>query len=224
MGHTGTGQGGSDSAGGTAVTAATAAGADPRLPPGQRLQRGWPVLHYGPVPRFKPDTWDFRVFGATASGDKHAWNHEEFSALPRTTVVADFHCVTKFSMLNNEWGGVSAETILELAPPAPEVTHVMVWAEYGFSSNLRIMDFATERTIFATHHDGEPLTAEHGFPVRLIVPQLYAWKGPKWVRGIEYMVADKRGFWEERGYHNIGDPWQEQRYSYQEREGEGPDL
>lgn len=219
MGHTGAGQGESDS--GRPIAGA---GPDPRLPPGQRLQRGWPVLHYGPVPRFKPDTWDFRVFGATASGDKHAWNHEEFSALPRTTVVADFHCVTKFSMLDNEWGGVSAETILELAPPAPEVTHVMVWAEYGFSSNLRILDFAIERTVFATHHDGEPLTAEHGFPVRLIVPHLYAWKGPKWVRGIEYMVADKRGFWEERGYHNIGDPWQEQRYSYQEQSGEGPEL
>ncbi|UGQ10010.1 sulfite oxidase-like oxidoreductase [Yinghuangia sp. ASG 101] len=223
MGHTGTGQGGRDSAPGTAAAAGPDRG-DSRLPPGQRLQRGWPVLHYGPVPRFRPDTWDFRVFGATASGDKHAWNHDEFSALPRTTVVADFHCVTKFSMLGNEWGGVGAETILDIAPPAPEVTHVMVWAEYGFSSNLRITDFATERTIFATHHNGEPLTAEHGFPVRLIVPQLYAWKGPKWVRGIEYMVADKRGFWEERGYHNIGDPWREQRYSYQEQDGEGPEL
>ncbi|MFD5575414.1 molybdopterin-dependent oxidoreductase, partial [Streptomyces cadmiisoli] len=106
----------------------------------------------------------------------------------------------------------------------PQVTHVMVWAEYGFSSNLRLADFASERTVFATHEGGELLTAEHGFPVRLVVPHLYAWKGPKWVRGIEYMTADRRGFWEERGYHNIGDPWREQRYSYQEEPGEGPEL
>jgi DMSO/TMAO reductase YedYZ molybdopterin-dependent catalytic subunit len=192
------------------------------LPPGQRLQQGWPVLHYGPVPRFKPDRWEFQVFGATADGGKHCWNHEEFSALPKITVLGDFHCVTKFSILGVEWGGVSTSTILELAPPAPEVTHVMVWAEYGFSSNLRIADFADDKSLFATHQGGEPLTAEHGFPVRLVVPHLYAWKGPKWVRAVEYMVADRRGFWEERGYHNLGDPWREQRYSYQEEPGDGP--
>jgi DMSO/TMAO reductase YedYZ molybdopterin-dependent catalytic subunit len=192
------------------------------LPPGQRLQEGWPVLHYGPVPRFKPDRWEFQVFGATADGAKHCWNYEEFSALAKTTVRGDFHCVTKFSMLGVEWGGVSTSTILELAPPAPEVTHVMVWAEYGFSSNLRIADFTDDKSLFATHRGGEPLTAEHGFPVRLIVPHLYAWKGPKWVRAVEYMIADRRGFWEERGYHNLGDPWREQRYSYQEEPGDGP--
>ncbi|WP_179816421.1 sulfite oxidase-like oxidoreductase [Allostreptomyces psammosilenae] len=194
------------------------------MPPGQKLRRGWPVLHYGPVPRFKPDTWSFQVFGATADGEKHSWDHAAFSALPRAEVHADFHCVTRFSMLDNEWGGVLAATILELAPPAPEVTHVMVWAELGYGSNLRLSDFAAATTIFATHRNGEPLTAEHGFPVRLVVPHLYAWKGPKWVRGVEYLTADRRGFWEERGYHNIGDPWREQRYSYQEGEGEGPAL
>ncbi|MER7761211.1 sulfite oxidase-like oxidoreductase [Streptomyces sp. NPDC097619] len=194
------------------------------LPPGQRLQRGWPVTHYGPVPKFKPDRWEFRVFGATADGEKHCWNHEEFGALPFSTVVADLHCVTKFSMIGAEWGGVSARTLLELAPPAADATHVMVWAEYGFSSNMRLSDFAAERTVFATHQGGEPLTAEHGFPLRLVVPHLYAWKGPKWVRGVEYMTADRRGFWEERGYHNIGDPWREQRFSYQEVPGDGPEL
>jgi DMSO/TMAO reductase YedYZ molybdopterin-dependent catalytic subunit len=196
----------------------------PRLPPGQRLQRGWPVLHYGPVPRFKPLTWDLQVFGETASGEKYSWNHERFSALPRVTVESDFHCVTRFSMLDSEWGGIATRTLLELAPPAPEVTHVMVWAEYGFSSNLRLADFADERCLFATHRNGEPLTVEHGFPVRLVVPQLYAWKGPKWVRAVEYMCADRRGFWEERGYHNVGDPWAEQRYSYQEEPGDGPET
>jgi DMSO/TMAO reductase YedYZ molybdopterin-dependent catalytic subunit len=182
------------------------------------------VTHYGPVPRFRPERWEFRVFGATLDGGQHAWNHEEFSALPYRTVTADFHCVTKFSMLGVEWGGVPAEEILRLAPPAPDVTHVMVWAEYGFSSNLRMKDFADGRAMFATHKGGQPLTVEHGFPVRLVVPHLYAWKGPKWVRGVEYMTTDRRGFWEERGYHNVGDPWHEQRYSYQEEPGDGPEL
>ena len=197
------------------------------LPPGQRPQRGWPVLHYGPVPRFRPERWEFQVFGATADGDKHCWDHDAFSALPHGYAHwprEDLHCVTKFSMLGVEWSGVPATTILALAPPAPEVTHVMVWAEYGYSANLRIADFADDKTIFATHCSGEPLTAEHGFPVRLIVPHLYAWKGPKWVRGVEYMIADRRGFWEERGYHNVADPWREQRFSYQEEPGEGPEL
>ncbi|SEF61964.1 DMSO/TMAO reductase YedYZ, molybdopterin-dependent catalytic subunit [Actinacidiphila yanglinensis] len=195
-----------------------------QLPPGQRLQRGWPVTHYGPVPRFRPDRWDFRVFGATAHGERPVWNHEEFSALPYATVVADFHCVTKFSMTGMEWGGVATATVAKLAPPASDVTHVMVWAEYGFSSNLRIDDFLDGLSIFATHESGQPLTAEHGFPVRLVVPKRYAWKGPKWVRGIEYMTADRRGFWEERGYHNLGDPWSEQRFSFQEEPGDGPEL
>jgi DMSO/TMAO reductase YedYZ molybdopterin-dependent catalytic subunit len=186
------------------------------------VQHGWPVLHYGPVPKFKPATWDFRVYGATVTGGMHGWNYAEFCALPRTRVIADFHCVTKFSMLDNEWGGVSTSTILELAPPASEVTHVMVWAEYGFGANLRMSDFASEQAILATERNGEPLSPEHGFPVRLIVPHLYAWKGPKWVRGVEYLVVDRRGFWEERGYHNVGDPWKEQRYSYQEESGDGP--
>ncbi|MFJ5924116.1 sulfite oxidase-like oxidoreductase [Kitasatospora sp. NPDC092948] len=196
--------------------------ADPRLPPGQRRQRGWPVLHYGPVPRFKPHSWDFQVFGATADAEKTRWDFAAFHALPKVTVRGDFHCVTKFSMLDNEWHGVAARTVLDLAPPDPSVTHVMVWAEYGYSANLSLVDFADPSTVFATHHDGQPLTVEHGFPVRLVVPRLYAWKGPKWVRAVEYMRADRRGFWEERGYHNRADPWQEQRYSYQEQDGDGP--
>ncbi|MFJ4698525.1 MULTISPECIES: sulfite oxidase-like oxidoreductase [unclassified Streptomyces] len=195
-----------------------------RLPPGQRLQRGWPVTHYGPVPKFRPERWEFRVFGATADGDKRGWSHEEFTALGWATVEADLHCVTRFSVIGAEWGGVPARTLLDLVPPSSSVTHVMVWAEYGYSANLRLADFAAPHTVFATHKDGEPLTAEHGYPVRLVVPHLYAWKGPKWVRGIEYMTADRRGFWEERGYHNIGDPWREQRYSYQEEAGDGPGL
>ena len=200
-----------------------AEGLEDRLPPGQYLPRGWPVLHYGKVPRFAPATWDLRVFGATVDGAERRWTWPEFGALPRTEVTADFHCVTKFSVLDSTWTGVPTRTFLELAPPAPEVTHVMVWAEYGYSANLRLEDFASERALFVTQRDGEDLTAEHGFPLRLVVPHLYAWKGPKWVRGIEWMTSDRRGFWEERGYHNRADPWREQRYSYQEEPGDGPE-
>jgi len=186
------------------------------LPPGQYIPRGWPVLHYGPVPRFRPESWDFRVFGATESGGQYRWTWEEFERLPRTTAVGDFHCVTKFSILDNEWEGVPGSTVVELAPPHPDVTHVMVWAEYGYSANIRMSDFLADTTMFAMYRNGERLTPDHGFPVRLVVPHLYAWKSVKWVRGVEYMVRDRRGFWEERGYHNIADPWLEQRYSYQE--------
>ncbi len=192
-----------------------------RLPPGQYIPRGWPVLHYGPVPKFDESSWDFRVFGATDGGERR-WDWAGFGELPRTEIRADFHCVTKFSLLDSDWTGVSVRTLLELAPPAPDATHVMVWAEYGYSANLRLEDFALG--MFVTHRDGEPLTPEHGAPLRLVVPHLYAWKGPKWARGVEYLEQDRRGFWEERGYHNRADPWQEQRYSYQERPGDGPEL
>jgi DMSO/TMAO reductase YedYZ molybdopterin-dependent catalytic subunit len=187
-----------------------------RVPPGQRLQNSWPVLHYGPVPRFKPDRWDFQVYGATVGGVKHTWDYEEFLALPSSVVTADLHCVTKFTIMDNTWSGVLARTLLEVAPPAEQAAYAMIWAEYGYSANLRIDDLRRDSSILATHRNGEQLTPDHGFPLRLVVPHLYAWKGPKWVRAVEYLMEDRRGFWEERGYHNVGDPWQEQRYSYQE--------
>jgi DMSO/TMAO reductase YedYZ molybdopterin-dependent catalytic subunit len=176
------------------------------------------------VPAFRPDTWDFRVFGATADQGERTWTWQQVDELPRTDVDADFHCVTKFSLLGNTWTGVAASTLVEQVPPAAGATHVMVWAEYGYSSNMRLEDFADEASLFATHRNGDPLTPDHGYPMRLVVPHLYAWKGPKWVRGFEYLTADRRGFWEERGYHNRADPWLEQRYSYQESPGDGPDF
>ncbi len=200
-----------------------AQGLQDRLPPGQYIPRGWPVLHYGPVPRADLQTWDLKVFGETASGDVTRWTWPAFGHLPRTGVHADFHCVTKFSMLDNDWRGVSTRTVLELAPPAPSVTHVLVWAEHGYTANLPLDDFASPDALLATHRNTEELTRDHGWPLRLVVPHRYAWKGPKWVRGIEYLDADRRGFWEDRGYHNVGDPWREQRYSYQEVAGDGPD-
>lgn len=193
-----------------------------RLPPGQYVSTGRPVVHYGPVPRFKPETWRFRVFGATASGREHSWTLPEFAELPTIAVTADMHCVTKFSVVDNHWEGVPAETVLRMAPPAHGVTHVMVWAEYGYSANIRLSDFGAGVTLLATHQGGDQLSPEHGFPVRLVVPHLYAWKSVKWLRGIEYLTGDRRGFWEDRGYHNVADPWAEQRYAHEEEPGEGP--
>ncbi len=195
-----------------------------RLPPGQHVPVSWPVLHYGRVPVFQPDSWDLRVFGATESGREQRWGWPQFGTLPRCRVIADFHCVTKFSIPGIAWEGVSAAAVLQAAPPAATVTHVMVWADFGYSANVRIADFAADNTLLATHCDGAELTPEHGYPVRLVVPGLYGWKSVKWVRAVEYLTRDRRGFWEERGYHNTADPWREQRYSYQERPGEGPPL
>jgi DMSO/TMAO reductase YedYZ molybdopterin-dependent catalytic subunit len=196
--------------------------ADGRLPPGQYVARNWPVLHYGPVPKFREELWDFRVFGATATGEDRWFGYRELLAFGRLEVRADFHCVTKYTLLDNVWSGVPTRAVLRAVPPAPDVTHVMVWAEYGYSANLRLEDFGAATSILADSRNGERLTADHGYPLRLVVPHLYAWKGPKWVRGLEYLTVDRRGFWEERGYHNVADPWHEQRYSYQELPGEGP--
>jgi DMSO/TMAO reductase YedYZ molybdopterin-dependent catalytic subunit len=182
-----------------------------RLPPSQ-------------YPKLRPETWDLRCFGALATGTERHISADEFAALPRSTVHGDLHCVTKFSLLDSQWSGVPTRALLEAVPPAPDVTHVMVWAEYGYSANMSLDDFGAEDSILATHRNGEQLTPDHGWPLRLVVPRLYAWKSAKWVRAVEYLTTDRRGFWEERGYHNVADPWREQRYSYQEEPGHGPAL
>lgn len=198
--------------------------ADPldRLPPGQYVPASWPVLHYGPIPVFNPQTWDLRVTGATESGQEYQWSWAELAALPRARVVADFHCVTKFTVRGVVWDGIPAAGLLRAVPPAAPVTHVMVWADFGYSANIPISVFLDGDTILATHRGGAELNPEHGYPLRLVVPSRYAWKSVKWVRAVEYLTRDRRGFWEERGYHNLADPWREQRYSYQEQPGEGP--
>jgi len=192
-----------------------------RLPPGQHLADHWSVTHYGRPPTFRQDTWDFQVLGATVDAGATRWGYDDFMALPQVDVLGDFHCVTTFSLLDNTWTGVLASTILDAAPPDPEATHVMVWADRGYTANLRLSDLRASTSILAHSHDGVALSVEHGAPLRLVVPHLYAWKGPKWVRGFEYLTQERRGFWEERGYHTIGDPWLEQRYSYQEDDTDG---
>jgi DMSO/TMAO reductase YedYZ molybdopterin-dependent catalytic subunit len=183
-----------------------------------------PVLHYGPVPVCNRQSWDLRVSGATHAGTDQRWDWDEFRALPLTELVADFHCVTKFSVLGITWIGVLAAEILRAVPPSDHATHVMVCADFGYGANLSLDVFGADDTLLATHRDGKELSPEQGYPVRLVVPSRYGWKNVKWVRALDYLIGDRRGLWEERGYHNNADPWLEQRYSYQELPGEGPPL
>jgi DMSO/TMAO reductase YedYZ molybdopterin-dependent catalytic subunit len=182
-----------------------------RLPPGQSLTLKWPVLHAGSVPRFDAATWDFRVFGLVDAPLRLSW--QEFSSLPHAEVLADMHCVTRWSRFDNHWGGILATELMSRVKLQPEARHVMVDAEHGYTANLPLADFLRPTTIFALSHDGEPLPEEHGYPVRLVVPHLYAWKSVKWVRGIELLAREEPGFWEENGYNIYGDPFKEQRYS-----------
>jgi len=181
-----------------------------RLPPGQALTLKWPVLHHGSVPRFDSETWDFRTFGLVEKPLRLTW--EEFLNLPRVEVTADFHCVTRWSRFDNRWEGVPFRALCDRTKPRPEATHVLVHAEEGFTANVPLPDLFADDVLFAFQHDGEPLPAEHGGPLRLVVPKLYAWKSAKWVRGLEFLPHDRAGFWEQNGYHLYGDPWKEQRF------------
>ena len=182
-----------------------------RLPPGQSLTLKWPVLHYGSVPKFDAARWDFRVYGSVESSIRLTWN--EFNALPKVETQSDFHCVTRWSRFDNRWRGVSVRDLLDLAKPKPEAAFVLVHAEQGYTANVPLADLQRSNVLLATHHDGQPLPADHGYPLRLIVPHLYAWKSVKWVRGFELLDADAAGFWEQNGYHMYGDPWKEQRFN-----------
>jgi len=185
--------------------------AEGRLPPGQSLTLKWPVLHYGSVPRFDPATWDFRVYGLVQNPIRLSW--EEFNKLPKIETQSDFHCVTRWSRFDNRWSGVSVRELLNRAQPKPEPAYMLVHAEQGYTANVRLADLLHDNVLLATHHDGEPLPLDHGYPLRLIVPQLYAWKSVKWVRGFELLDHDQAGFWEQNGYNMYGDPWKEQRFS-----------
>jgi DMSO/TMAO reductase YedYZ molybdopterin-dependent catalytic subunit len=182
-----------------------------RLPPGQSLTLKWPVLHYGSVPRFDPERWDFRVYGAVHAPVRWTWS--EFNALPKVKRHSDFHCVTRWSRFDNDWEGVAFREVLERVKLKAGARYVLVHAEQGFTANVPLADLDREEVLFATHHDGQPLSPDHGYPLRLIVPHLYAWKSVKWVRGIEFLDQDAPGFWEQNGYHMYGDPWREQRFS-----------
>jgi DMSO/TMAO reductase YedYZ molybdopterin-dependent catalytic subunit len=181
-----------------------------RVPPGQRLTEKWPTLHHGTVPPADTGKWTLRIFGLVEI--ERTPGYAEFAALPRRSVLSDIHCVTGWSRLNNTWEGVGTGELHRLVNILPEARFVMVHGAQGFTTNLSLEDFFAEDALFAFQHDREPLTAEHGGPVRLVVPRLYFWKSAKWVEGVEFMARDKAGFWESNGYHLHGDPWKEERY------------
>jgi DMSO/TMAO reductase YedYZ molybdopterin-dependent catalytic subunit len=182
-----------------------------RLPPGQSLTLKWPVLHEGTVPQFDPQTWDFRITGLVKEPLRLTW--KEFTALPMKEVVADMHCVTRWSRFDVRWEGVPFTEVVKLVNLRPEAKYVMVLAEQSYTSNVPLADLMRPTTLFALKHNGEPLPGDHGYPVRLVVPHLYAWKSVKWVRGLEFIEHDAPGFWEQNGYHMYGEPFREQRYS-----------
>jgi len=182
----------------------------PRVPPGQRTTDRWPVLHVGPTPKFDESRWDFKLFGEV--DNPLQLGYREFMALPSRSVSTDIHCVTSWSMLGMEWEGVGFRTIMGLAKVRPEAKHVIAHCEQGYTANVPLEDCLRDDVLLAYAVNGRPLEPEHGFPLRLFVPQLYFWKSAKWLRGLEFSSVDKPGFWEQRGYHNYGDPWREQRY------------
>jgi DMSO/TMAO reductase YedYZ molybdopterin-dependent catalytic subunit len=192
-----------------------AAGYDPaRLPPGQYLTDKWPVLHAGDVPSYPPDLagWSFRVFGEVEQPLELDW--KELDALPRTTVVQDIHCVTRWSRFDAEFTGVAWSTIRERVSPLPSAHYAIAHGEAGYTTNVPRSALDHELALLATHADGAPLTPDHGWPLRLVVPERYFWKSAKWLRAIELRALDTPGFWERYGYHNDADPWREERYGF----------
>lgn len=178
-----------------------------RLPPGQTRTRKWPVLDAHGTPRVDLEAWEFEAGGLVERPMK--WTLDAFLNLPPVRVFADFHCVTRWSRLDNVWGGVSTRAVAEQVGVRPEAKFVSVSAhDYGWTTNLPVEYFLAEDSLFAWSHEGRPIPDEHGGPVRLIVPQLYAWKSAKWVKGVEFVAEDRAGFWEEGGYHMRGNPWE----------------
>lgn len=182
-----------------------------RLPPGQHLVKNWPVLDLGVQPQISLPSWRLDVIGFVENRLSLDW--AAFQAIEQSTRVSDIHCVTTWSRYDNRWEGVSTRDLLDLAMPTGEAQHVLLTSYDGYTTNLPLADFAAEDAILATAWEGQPLTGEHGGPMRLVVPHLYFWKSAKWLNRIEFIGADRAGFWEKNGYHMYGDPWREQRYS-----------
>jgi DMSO/TMAO reductase YedYZ molybdopterin-dependent catalytic subunit len=193
-----------------------------RLPPGQSLTQKFPVLHYGPTPSTDLSTWNLRVFGLVE--EEAVWDWEAFNKLPRTKVMMDIHCVTRWSKFDTEWEGVSLKTLIDegFIRPKPEAKYVIQHCEYGYTTNTPLELVLLDNFLLATHFDGKPLEVDHGWPLRGVIgtfadrseeKSAYLWKGGKWLRGIEFRSDDQLGFWERAGYHNEADPWQEQRFA-----------
>jgi len=189
------------------------AGYDPdRLPPGQYLTEKWPVLHAGTVPNTDLATWDFRVFGEVESPLRLSW--DEFTALPTREITTDIHCVTRWSRFDTSFRGVHWSELAKVVKPKPSARYVLAHAEQDFTANVPLAALEDEEALLAYEADGEPLTPEHGWPLRLVIPKRYFWKSAKWLRGIELLDHDEPGFWERLGYHNEADYWKEERYGF----------
>jgi len=193
-----------------------------RLPPGQSLTNRFPVLHYGPIPKFNPAAWDLRVFGEVE--EERRWNWADFQKLPRAKVKMDIHCVTRWSKFDTDWEGVSVKTLVDegFIKLKPTAMYVLQHCEYGFTVNIPLDVALQPNFLLATHYDGQPLDPDHGYPLRGVIGAIpatghkspYLWKGGKWLRALEFMSQDRLGFWEQAGYHNEADVWKEQRFSY----------
>jgi DMSO/TMAO reductase YedYZ molybdopterin-dependent catalytic subunit len=184
---------------------------DPRLPPGQYdTGRDWPVLTAEVTPRLEPSDWSFAVEGLVEKPT--TWSWDEMHALPASAYAGDIHCVTTWSKLGVNFGGVSVDTLLEIARPLPSATHVLAFCHTGYTTNLPLADVTGGRAWVAFEYEGGPLPVPHGGPARLLVPHLYFWKSAKWIAGLRVLDHDEPGFWERNGYHDRGDPWKEQRY------------
>lgn len=192
-----------------------------RLPPGQSLTNKFPVLHYGPVPPFNPEKWDFTVSGEVENPLRLTW--EQFQQLPRSKVTMDLHCVTRWSKFDTEWEGVSVRVLVDqgIIQLKPSARYVLQIAEYGYTANLPLAVVLAENFLLATHFNGQLITPEHGYPLRGVVGAIpgrddlkvpYLWKGAKWLRGLQFMPQDRLGFWEQAGYHNEADVWKEERF------------
>lgn len=181
------------------------------VPPGQQVTNEFPVLHIGEVPSFDPASWLFFVEGDVQNPLKLGW--ADFLQLPRRKQVSDFHCVTGWSRLGDEWEGVPARTLVEKACPRPEARQALIVAEGDYTTNLPLAELAADDVLLALRFNGRALGPEHGGPVRLLVPRKYAYKSAKWVRGFRLLCCEELGFWEKRGYSHTADPWTEDRYA-----------
>ena len=179
-----------------------------RVPPGQYVTQGFPILSAGPTPLTPLTAWDFQVRGAI--GRPHRWTWKEFSALPHEEITVDIHCVTKWSKLGTRWSGVAVDLLL--ADVDPQGGFVTAFCDGGYTTNLPLAEVTGGKAWVVDHYEDEELVPEHGGPARLLVPHRYFWKSAKWVRGLELTLEDRPGFWEDAGYHNEADPWREQRY------------
>jgi DMSO/TMAO reductase YedYZ molybdopterin-dependent catalytic subunit len=183
----------------------------PRLPVGQHVTRSWPVLDLGVRVELKPEDWTLKIDGAVEEPLTLDW--KAFLALPQVTDVSDFHCVTTWSLFDSEWGGVQLSTVLALARPLESAAHLMAYASDGYTTNVSLEEALKDDVLLVHTWNGQPLPREHGGPVRMITPQLYAWKGAKWINRVELLTQDRKGFWEVRGYSNTAHPWRDDRYS-----------